>query len=109
LSNSSSPTRGGSSAILGVFGCNLPQPHISNLTDSATHTVRGLVLVQAPPFTDFRYGDQVRAQGTRSVQSSANMGDLDYREYLSRQVFKGRQETGRTAIWQNQTDVSLFQ
>ncbi len=31
------------------------------ITDQPTRTVKGLVLVQAPPFTNFRYGDRVRA------------------------------------------------
>jgi len=51
--------------------------------------VKGLVLVQSPPtsansvepFTDFRYGDRVRAEG--KLQTPANTGDLDYREYLA--------------------------
>ncbi len=55
------------------------------ITDQPTRTVKGLVLVQAPPFTDLRYGDRVRAEGTRSVQTPANTGDFDYREYLARQ------------------------
>ncbi len=56
------------------------------ITDQPTRTVRGLVLVQAPPFTDFRYGDRIHAEGTRSVQTPANTGDFDYREYLARYV-----------------------
>ena len=55
---------------------------ISNL-DGVTRTVRGLVLVQAPPFTDFRYGDRVRTEG--KLKTPTNMGDFDYREYLARQ------------------------
>jgi hypothetical protein len=31
------------------------------IADQPTRTVRGLVLVQAPPFMDFRYGDRIRA------------------------------------------------
>ena len=58
---------------------------IADPASGVTRTVRGLVLVQAPPFTDFRYGDRVRTEGTRSVQTPANMGDFDYREYLARQ------------------------
>ena len=58
---------------------------VSNLPGAITRTVRGLVLVQAPPFTDFRYGDRVRAEGTRSVQTPTNTSDLDYCEYLARQ------------------------
>src|SRR5512136_1354400 len=56
---------------------------ISNLSEGVTRTVKGLVLVQAPPFTDFRYGDRVRAEGTRSVQTPTNTGEFDYREYLA--------------------------
>jgi len=41
------------------------------------------VLVQAPPFTDFRYGDRVRAEG--KLQTPTNTGDFDYRECLARQ------------------------
>ena len=55
------------------------------ITDHPTRTVKGLVLIQAPPFTDFRYGDRIRAEGTRSVQTPTNTGDFDYREYLARQ------------------------
>ena len=44
-----------------------------------------LVLVQASPFTYLRYGDRVRAEGTRSVQTPTNTGDFSYREYLARQ------------------------
>jgi len=58
---------------------------VSNLPDSITRTVHGLALIQAPPFTDFRYGDRVRAEGTRSVQTPANSGEFDYRKYLARQ------------------------
>jgi len=58
---------------------------ISNLSDGVTRTVRGLVLIQAPPFTDFRYGDRIRAEGTRSVQTPTDTGEFDYREYLARQ------------------------
>ena len=58
---------------------------ISNLPSGITRTVKGLVLIQAPPFTDFRYGDLIRAEGTRSVQTPTNTGDFDYREYLARQ------------------------
>ena len=64
---------------------------VSNLPDSITRTVRGLVLVQAPPtsassvepFTDYRYGDRIRAEG--KLESPTNTGDFDYREYLARQ------------------------
>ena len=53
------------------------------ITDQPTQTVRGLVLVQAPPFTDFRYGDRVRAEG--KLQTPTDSGDFSYREYLARQ------------------------
>ena len=53
------------------------------ITDQPTRTVRGLVLVQAPPFTDFRYGDRVRAEG--KLQTPTNTGEFDYREYIARQ------------------------
>ena len=56
---------------------------VSNLADGIARTVRGLVLVQAPPFTDFRYGDRVRTEG--KLKTPTNMGDFDYREYLARQ------------------------
>ncbi len=55
---------------------------ISNLSESVTRTVKGLVLVQAPPFTDFRYGDRVRVEG--KLQTPANTSEFDYREYLAR-------------------------
>ena len=53
------------------------------IADQPTRTVKGLVLVQAPPFTDFRYGDRVRAEG--KLQTPANIEEFDYREYLARQ------------------------
>jgi len=53
------------------------------LTDQPARTVKGLALIQAPPFTDFRYGDRVRAEGR--LQTPTNTGDFDYREYLARQ------------------------
>jgi len=53
------------------------------IADQPTRTVKGLVLVQAPPFTDFRYGDRVRAEG--KLQTPTNAGDFDYCEYLARQ------------------------
>jgi competence protein ComEC len=56
---------------------------ISNLSDSVTRTVKGLVLIQVPPFTDFCYGDRVRAEG--KLQTPTNTSDFGYREYLARQ------------------------
>ncbi len=56
---------------------------ISDLPDNVTRTVKGLVLIQALPFTDLRYGDRIRAEG--KLQTPANAGDFDYREYLARQ------------------------
>jgi hypothetical protein len=35
---------------------------ISDLPDGITRTVHSLVLIQAPPFSDFRYGDRMRAE-----------------------------------------------
>ena len=55
------------------------------ITDQPTKTVKGLALVQAPPFADYRYGDRVRAAGTRSVQTPTDSPDFSYREYLARQ------------------------
>jgi hypothetical protein len=42
-----------------------------------------LRLVQAPPFSDFRYGDRVRAKG--KLQTPTDSGDFSYCEYLARQ------------------------
>ena len=53
------------------------------ITDQPTRTVKGLVLVQVPPFTDFRYGDRIRVEG--KLQTPTNTGDFDYHEYLARQ------------------------
>ena len=53
------------------------------IAEQPMRTVKGLVLVQAPPFTDFRYGDRVRAEG--KLQTPTNTGDFDYHEYLARQ------------------------
>jgi hypothetical protein len=55
------------------------------IADQPTRTVEALALIQTPPFTDFRYGDRIRAEGTRSVQTSTNTSEFDYREYLARQ------------------------
>ncbi len=41
-------------------------------TGQPTRTVKGLVLVQAPPFTDFRYGDRVRAEGKLQTPTSTS-------------------------------------
>jgi len=53
------------------------------ITDQPTKTVKGLVLIQASPFTDYRYGDRVRAEG--KLQTPTDSGDFSYREYLARQ------------------------
>ena len=53
------------------------------ITDEPTRTVKGLMLVQVPPFTDFRYGNRIRAEGR--LQTPTNTSDFDYREYLARQ------------------------
>jgi competence protein ComEC len=53
------------------------------LADQPTRTVKGLVLVQAPPFSDFRYGDRVRAEG--KLQTLTDTSDFSYRDYLARQ------------------------
>ena len=42
-------------------------------------------MLPSAALTDFRYGDRIRAEGTRSVQTPTNAGDFDYREYLARQ------------------------
>lgn len=54
-----------------------------SIADQPARTVKGLVLVQAPPFTDYRYGDRVRAEG--KFQTPTNFDEFDYREYLARQ------------------------
>jgi competence protein ComEC len=41
------------------------------------------VLIQAPPFTDLRYGDRLRVEG--KLQTPVNLSEFDYREYLARQ------------------------
>jgi len=53
------------------------------VTDQPTRTVKGLVLVQAPPFTDFRYGDRICAEG--KLQTPTDSADFSYRDYLARQ------------------------
>jgi len=53
------------------------------IADQPTRTVKGLVLVQAPLFSDFRYGDRIRAEG--KLQTPTNFDEFDYREYLARQ------------------------
>jgi competence protein ComEC len=54
-----------------------------SITDQPTRTAKGLALIQAPPFSDYRYGDRVRAEG--KLQTPANFDEFDYREYLARQ------------------------
>ena len=49
---------------------------VSNLSNSMTRTMKGLVLIQAPLFTDYRYGDRVRVEGARSVQTPTSTSDL---------------------------------
>ncbi len=44
--------------------------------------MKELALIQAPPFTDFHYGDRVRAEG--KLQTPTSTSDFDYREYLAR-------------------------
>ncbi len=56
---------------------------ISNLSESVTRTVEGLILIQAPAFTDYRYGDRIRAEG--KLQTPTDSPDFSYREYLARQ------------------------
>ena len=53
------------------------------IADQPTRTVKGLVLVQAPPFSDFRYGDRVRVEG--KLQTPTDTNDFSYRDYLARQ------------------------
>jgi competence protein ComEC len=53
------------------------------IADQPTRTVKGLVLVQAPPFTDYRYGDRICAEG--KLQTPTDTGDFSYRDYLARQ------------------------
>jgi len=55
----------------------------SNLDGGVTQTVKGLVLIQAPPFSDFRYGDRIHAEG--KLQTPTNTGEFDYRTHLARQ------------------------
>jgi competence protein ComEC len=56
---------------------------VSDLSEGVTRTVRGLVLIQPPPFTDFRYGDRIRAEG--KLQTPTSSSEFDYCEYLARQ------------------------
>jgi competence protein ComEC len=69
---------------------------ISNLSDSVTRTVKGLVLIQVPPFTDFCYGDRVRAEG--KLQTPTNTDDFDYCEYLARQGMYSIMSRPRVAV-----------
>jgi competence protein ComEC len=49
----------------------------------AIHSVRGLVLVRAPRFADYAYGDRVRVSGL--LRTPPRFKDFDYRAYLARQ------------------------
>jgi len=53
------------------------------ISEQPTRTVKGLALVQAPAFADFRYGDRIRAEG--KLQTPTDTGDFSYRDYLARQ------------------------
>jgi competence protein ComEC len=53
------------------------------IPDQPTRTVKGLVLVVAPPFTDYWYGDRIRAEG--KLQTPTDSPDFSYRDYLARQ------------------------
>jgi len=44
-----------------------------SITDQPTRTAKGLALIQAPPFSNFRYGDRVRAEG--KLQTPTNFGE----------------------------------
>lgn len=52
-----------------------------SIADQPTRTVKGLVLVQAPAFSDFQYGGRIRAEG--KLQTPTDTGDFSYREYLA--------------------------
>ena len=51
------------------------------IADQPTRTVKGLVLVQAPPFSDFRYGDRVRAEG--KLQTPTDTSDFSMRRWAA--------------------------
>jgi competence protein ComEC len=75
------------------------------ITDQPPRTVKGLVLVQAPPFTDFRYGDRVRAEG--KLQTPTDSGDFSYREYLRQSVYAIMSRPRVTALAGDQGFVLL--
>ncbi len=52
-----------------------------SISDQPARTVKGLVLAQVPPFTDFRYGDWTRAEG--KLQTPTSSSEFDYHEYLA--------------------------
>lgn len=79
---------------------------ISNLDGGITRTVKGLVLVQVPPFTDFRYGDRVRAEG--KLLTPTNTGDFDYREYLARQDVYSLMSRPRLTMLARDQGFALF-
>ena len=53
------------------------------VTDQPTRTVKGLVLVLAPPFSDFRYGDRLRVED--KLETPPDTGDFSYRDYPAHQ------------------------
>ncbi len=61
----------------------LSSGQVSNLSEGVTRTVKGLVLVQAPAFTDYHCGDRLRVEG--KLQTPTDSPDFSYREYLARQ------------------------
>jgi competence protein ComEC len=51
--------------------------------DGTVHRVRGTVLVRAPRFPEYQYGDRLRVSGL--LQTPPEFEDFSYREYLGRQ------------------------
>jgi hypothetical protein len=65
------------------------------ISDQPMRTAEGWVLIQAPPFSDFRYGDRICAEG--KLQTPANTGDFDYgcsRKIIIPRCFRRIAESG---------------
>ncbi|OQY25798.1 MAG: DNA internalization-related competence protein ComEC/Rec2 [Anaerolineaceae bacterium 4572_32.1] len=51
--------------------------------ENASHTVRGLALVRAPRYPEYRYGDKLEVAGM--LETPPEFEDFSYRDYLARQ------------------------
>ena len=65
-------------------------------TGTGAHAVRGDVLVQAPRYPEFAYGDRIRASG--QLQTPPVFADFDYAAYLSARGIHSLLRRGRIEL-----------